>query len=242
MLNKMMRPLAVAAVAAAGLAGCDGGPEITPASFTKQPSAEAMADAYPAFARLAKIPGKVKVRCEYSMQGKLQNCDTLAVAPAGLQFEGAVRQLVGEYVVKPQMMDGRPAPAPMEFVINFDPPPPPAASVGPGMQPYDNAYLRGVIAGRAAVTVDETERRKAVDAIVQRALAPERRFDILVTTMVMGMTKHDREMMGEQLSPYKGVATGADLAAYDGMAERIRAEYCAAYSCDATLPAAAAAN
>jgi hypothetical protein len=241
MLNKITGPLA-ALVAVAGLAGCDAGPEITPAAFTAQPNAQAMADAYPSFARLARIPGKVKLRCEYSMQGKLQNCDTLAVAPEGLQFEGASRQVLGDYVVKPQMMDGRPAPAPMEFVIAFDPPPPPAASVGPGMQPYDNAYLRGVIAGRSAVTVDGTERRKAVDALVQRALLPERRFDILVTTMVMGMTKHDREMMGEQLSPYKGPATGADLAVYEAMAERIRTEYCASNPCDATLPAAAAAN
>lgn len=241
MLNKFTGPLAVV-VALAGLAGCDSGPEITPAALTKQPSAQAMADAYPTFARLARIPGKVKVRCEYSMEGKLQNCETLAVAPAGLQFENGVRRLVNEYAVKPQLMDGRPAPAPFEFVINFTPPPPAAPSVGPGMQPYDNAYLRGVIAGQAAISVDDTDRRKAVDALVQRALRPERRFDILVTTMVMSMTKHDRDMMGEQLSPYKGPATGADLAVYEGMAERIRTEYCAAYSCDATLPATPAAQ
>lgn len=239
MLNKIW-PLAAVA-AAVGLSACDSGPEITPASISKHPSAEAMADAYPAFPRLARIPGKVKMRCEYSTQGKLQNCDMLSVAPAGLQFESAVRQLLGEYVVSPQLMDGRPAPAPMEFVINFDPPPPPAPSVGPGMQSYDSAYLRGVIGGQAARGLDE-ERRKAVDKLVQRVFASEGRRDILVTTMVMAMSKHDRDLMGEQLSPDKGPATGADLAAYERIAERLRTEYCAAYPCDATLPAAAAAQ
>ena len=58
MMNKLIWPMAAAA-AAATLAGCDTGPEITPASLVKQPSAEAMADVYPAFARLAQIPGKV---------------------------------------------------------------------------------------------------------------------------------------------------------------------------------------
>lgn len=242
MLNKIWPLAAVVAVAGVGLVGCDSGPEITPASLVKQPSAEAMADVYPAFARLAQIPGKVKMRCEYTMEGKLQNCDAVAVAPAAMQFDDAAKRLLNEYTVKPQLMDGRPAPAPFEFVIDFTPPPPNAPSVGSGMQPYDNAYLRGVIGGRAAQTVDEKERREAVDALVQRALVPERRFDILVTTMVMAMSQHDREMMGEQLSPNKGPATGADLAVYNGMAERMRTDYCAKYSCDATLPAATPAR
>ncbi|RZJ97392.1 MAG: hypothetical protein EON88_03010 [Brevundimonas sp.] len=125
MLNRTLPGLAALAVVAS-LSACEKGPDIVPAKFTARPSASDIAEVYPAFARMARIPGKVKMRCEYSISGTLQRCRQIAVAPEGLNFEAGVPRLLSKYTVSPQTYDGRPAPAPITFVISFTPPSAPA--------------------------------------------------------------------------------------------------------------------
>lgn len=256
------RLAALAALAAvAGLYGCDSGPEIVPASWASQPSAAEMAQAYPAFARMAHIPGKVKMRCEYSVSGALERCRKLGVAPEGLNFDKALPRLLARYVVKPQTYDGTVAPAPIEFVIAFNPPSaPPVSSAAPVTGPELAALRRGVsltgamesqIAQLQASRSVELDRMSAVAAMVDRAHDAESadRVDTVLRGVIQAMTPDQREEL--LTNPRFMVlpnrleieAASPEYFAYtQRLATRMRTEYCAAYSCDATLPNTAPAS
>lgn len=242
-----------ALVAVATLAGCDSGPEIVAAKWASRPSASDLAMAYPAFARMARIPGRVKVRCTYELDGVLRGCRLLGVAPAGLHFEDTLPRLLAKYVVTPQTLGGRPAPAPITFVVAFDPPPAPPAFAGPPVTAAERAAAGRTVAvfsrfegqmtqDQASRSVD-LDRMSAVAAIVDRAYAADGKAvrDAMPTALVQAMTPADRRALGrggmywpgqgrlEMVSPEYHAAQGR-------VAARMRAEYCAAYSCDATLP------
>lgn len=238
-------PLRLAAVVAvASLSACDAGPEVVPAKWASQPSAQQMADAYPAFARLAGIPGRVKMRCLYEVTGVLKGCRLLGVAPEGLKFEDAVPLVMSSYVVTPQTLDGIPAPAPIDFVVSFDPPPVPASpQVGASRGSFDGRFMREMLSSMGSRSV-EADRASTVAAIIDRAYAAEAagRPDILMSGVMQGLSAEGRRMVAAR--PTASAETKApagvspeDQAIHARIATRMRTEYCAAYACAATLPA-----
>lgn len=247
---------AVGIAAGASLASCEMGPEVTPAKFATRPTAADIQEAYPGFAKMARIPGKVRMRCYYSLDGLLERCRKLGVAPEGLNFDRRVPTLLGKYVVTPQTIDGRPAPSAIDFVISFNPSPAPGAYNGQPVTEAEVAALKRRVslnrtwerssAQYVGSRTVELDRSAAVAAIIDRAYAdddPARR-DALMLGVVQAMTPADRRLIStsqyfaipgldqiETVSPEYHAAAGR-------LADRMRAEYCAAYSCDATLPPA----
>lgn len=260
MLNRTMSGL-IALAAVAGLSACEKGPEIVPAKFTARPSAGDIAEVYPAFARMARIPGKVKMRCEYSISGTLQRCRQVAVAPEGLNFEAGVPRLLSKYTVSPQTLDGRPAPAPITFVIAFEPPPAPGPYTGEPVRDADVAVVRRSLAYidegenraaqyRASRSV-ELDRMTAVGGIVDRAYAADgaARRAVMPLAVVQTLLPADRRQLAQPTgyvmfpSLYQLEAESPEFfAANERMATRMRNEYCAAYSCSTELPEAAPAE
>lgn len=260
MLNRTLSGL-TALAAVAGLAACEKGPEVVPAKFTARPSASDIAEVYPAFARMARIPGKVKMRCEYSISGTLQRCRQVAVAPEGLNFESGVPRLLAKYTVSPQTYDGRPAPAPITFVISFTPPPAPGPYTGEPVRDADVAVIRRNLAYmgegenraaqyRASRSVD-LDRMSAVGGMVDRAYAAEgaARRAVMPLAVVQTLLPADRRQLaqptGYVMFPtlYQMEAESPEFfAANERLATRMRTEYCAAYSCSSELPAAAPAE
>lgn len=259
MLNS--KPWRLAALAAVfALSACDGGPEIVPAGWVSQPSASDIAQAYPDFARMAQIPGKVKLRCDYTLEGVLERCRKLGVAPAGLQFDRALPRLLALYQVRPQTYDGQPAPSPIEFVIAFNPPPAPPPYAGPPVTETELAAVRRTVSligrvenqmaqQRASRSVD-LDRMTPVAGMVDRAFAAEgdARDAATMRALVQAMTPGDRRELSSSRS-YMALPNRFELervspeyhAANRQLATRMRTEYCAAYACDATLPGAAPA-
>lgn len=244
-----------AAAALALLTGCESGPEITPARWASQPTAGDMAEAYPDFARMARIPGKVKMRCHYTLDGVLERCRKIGVAPEGLNFDRHVPRLLAKYVVVPQTYDGRPAPSSIDFVIAFNPSPTPAAYAGQPVTDGELAALRRKVGidrereRRMAQYIGsrtvELDRSAAVAAIVDRAYAAEdsARYDAMLRGVVQALTPAERRVLAS--NDYVTLPTLAQIeavspefhAANARLATRMRSEYCAAYSCDTTLPA-----
>lgn len=251
---------AIVAVMSAALFGCDTGPEIVPAKWAQTPSADDMTRAYPDFARMARIPGRVKVSCNTTLDGALERCRVLGEAPEGLHFREALPRLLGQYVVTPQTLDGRPAPGPLTFVIAFDPPPAPAPYQGPAptaaevasarrgfelMERFEgrseqHQASRSVDLDRMTVVADIVDRvyeaegdnlmRARAIAQVQIQTPAARRDGPSRSSFMISRTE---EL--ERVSPEYHAAVGK-------AATLMRADYCARYSCDARLPAAPAAN
>lgn len=256
------KPWALAALAfVATLPGCEKGPEIVPAGWVSRPSAVDIARAYPDFARMAHIPGRVRMRCNYTADGALERCRKLGVAPEGLNFDQSVPRLLAQYVVRPQTVDGMVAPAPIEFVIAFDPPsPPPASAAPPATAAEMTALRRGFVLTRGmesqfaqhqASRSVELDRMSAVAAIVDRAYESEEGVGVetVLRGLVQAMTATQRQELVTQprymVLPNRlelEMASPEYFAYSQRLATRMRTEYCATYACDATLPTAAAAS
>jgi hypothetical protein len=261
MLNRKLAGLTALAGAVAVLGGCEKGPEIVPAKFTARPSASDIAEMYPTFARMARIPGRVKMRCEYTISGTLERCRQVAVAPEGLNFEKNVSRLLGKYTVTPQTLDGRPAPAPITFVISFDPPAAPAPYTGEPVRDTDVAVVRrqlsyineaeGQSAAHRASRSVELDRMTAVSGFVDRAYTAEggQRRATMPLAVVQTLSPQDRARLsqpgGYVMLPmlWEIEATSPEFfAANDRLAAHMRNAYCAAYSCSTDLPEAAPAE
>ncbi|WP_420479059.1 hypothetical protein [Brevundimonas sp. FT23028] len=260
MLNRTISGV-IALAAVSGLNACEKGPEIVPAQFTARPSASDIAEVYPAFARMARIPGKVKMRCEYSISGTLQRCRQIAVAPEGLNFEAGVPRLLSKYTVAPQTLDGRPAPAPITFVISFNPPPAPGPYTGEPVREADVAVVRrslsymGEAENRAAqyraTRSVELDRMTTVGRIVDSAYAAEgaARRAVMPLAVVQTLLPADRRELskpsGYVMFPtlYQLEAESPEFfAANERLASHMRNAYCAAWSCSTELPEAAPAG
>lgn len=254
-----MRSFVARLAAAMGLlavAACDTGPEITPATFVQTPSAAEMRAAYPTFARIAQIEGKVWMHCAYTLEGTLERCRKRGVAPEGLNFDKPVGRLLAFYVVDPQRIDGRAAPGEIDFVIHFAPSAAPPSWTG---APITDAELRQAqrVIDSQLMQFDEygergnAHRTVAIDryqpaaAMLDRAFSAEAdaRRDALSRAFVQAMIPAARREFLSPRAPFRGVtayemeAVSPELFAVNArIAKRIRDEYCAAYPCAATRP------
>lgn len=248
---------AAALMALAGLAACDKGPEIVKATWASKPTAAEVAEVYPAFARMARIPGKIEVRCNYDRQGVLSRCRRIGVAPAGLKFEEALKRLLPKYRVTPQTVDGITAPSEITFVISFNPSRPPAPYAGPPVTAAELAGVRRVVsvvsryesamAQRAASYTVDVDRMSVVSAMVDRAYKAEGAAveAALPLALIQATPAEDRAVLarGQSFRVYGRAELEAVSPEYHAamgrLAAHMRTEYCAAYTCDPTLPAEA---
>ncbi|MES2834913.1 MAG: hypothetical protein V4707_09430 [Pseudomonadota bacterium] len=253
MLQHTMRRLSVVAVLAV-LAGCDKGPEIVKATWASKPTAAEVAEVYPAFARMARIPGKIEVRCNYDRQGVLSRCRRIGVAPAGLKFEDALKRLLPKYRVTPQTVDGITAPSEITFVISFNPSQAPKPYAGPPATAAELAGVRRVVsivsryesamAQRAASYAVDVDRMSVVSAMVDRAYKAEGAAveAALPLALIQATPAEDRAVLarGQSYRVYSRTELEAVSPEYHAamgrLAAHIRNEYCAAYACDPTLP------
>lgn len=255
------KPVALAALAAvAALSACDDGPKIVAAKWASQPSADEVLRAYPDFARMARIPGRVRVGCNYTLEGTLERCRILAVAPAGLHFEDALPKLLSRYTVTPQTLDGRPAPSRINFTIAFDPAPAPPPYTGPAPTPAElTAARRGIelierFRGRSAQyeasrSVD-LDRMTAVAEIVDRVYLAEGENLTRARTIAQVQIQTPGERR-DAPSQTVFMVSNPDMLArispeYYAATERaaglMRTDYCARFPCDARLPETAQAD
>lgn len=253
MLRQMMARVGVVAALALA-AACDPGPKVVPASWVSKPTAAELAEAYPAFARMARIPGKVQLRCNYDKEGVLSRCRIIGIAPAGLKFEDTPKRLLPRYRVKPQTVDGITAPSEISFVINFTPPAAPPPYAGPPVTDRELAAARRVtdfysnfesgMAQRASSYAVDLDRMSAVGGMVERAYEAEGAAvrAALPRALIQATPAADRAALisGRSFRVYSRVELEAASpeyhAALDRLGAAIRKEYCAAYSCDPTLP------
>lgn len=75
--------------------------------WSKAPSYEDMANAYPAKARAKGVGGAVTLSCAFVADGSLKNCDTANESPRALGFSNAAHSLVGKFAGPTALSDGR---------------------------------------------------------------------------------------------------------------------------------------
>ncbi len=252
-----MRKIGLRLVVLAGvlaLTGCKMGPDITPAKMVQIPDAEKMRAAYPTFARIAGIEGKVWMRCGYTTAGTLERCRKRGVAPEGLNFDKAIPFLLAEYLVEPQTIDGKIAPGEIDFVIHFAPPSAPPAWTGDPVTDDELRSARRIVTAQLAMVDRYGERGNAhrsvaidryqpVADMLDRAFTAEgdARNDAMARALVQAMTPEERRAFRRGgfggASTYEMETVSPELfAANARIAERIRTEYCAAYPCAVTRP------
>jgi TonB family protein len=76
--------------------------------WARLPTADQLADLFPARARAELMPGEAKIRCEAKTDGTLANCLTLFEAPEGMGFGDATLRAARFFGVKPETLDGKP--------------------------------------------------------------------------------------------------------------------------------------
>lgn len=236
------------------LAACEMGPEITPAKMVQTPDAERIRAAYPTFARIAQIEGKVWMRCAYTLDGLVERCRKRGVAPEGLNFDKGIPGLLADYIVEPQTIDGRPAPGEIDFLIHFAPPSAPPTWEGEPVTDDERRAARRLVTaqlglvdrygdrGNAHRTV-AIDRYQAVADMLDQAFAAEgdARNEAMAYALIQAMTPEERRAFRRGgfggASTYEMEAVSPELFAVNArIAKRIRDEYCAAYPCAATRP------
>ncbi len=243
-----------ALVALVAVSACDTGPEITLAKMVQTPDAERLRAAYPTFARIAGIEGKVWMRCAYTLDGLLERCRKRGVAPEGLNFDKGISGLLADYIVEPQTIDGRAVPGEIDFVIHFAPPSAPPAWQGEPVTNDERRSARRLVTAQLAMVDRYGERGNAhrtvaidryqpVADMLDRAFTAEgdARNDAMAYALVQAMTPEARRAFRRGgfggASLYEMEAVSPELFAVNArIAKRIRDEYCAAYPCAATRP------
>jgi len=185
----------------------------------------------------------------------LYGCDSgPEIVPASWASQPSAADLARAYPAFARM-------APLVFVIAFNPPSaPPVSSAAPATGAEMAALRRGVsltgamerqMAQFQASRSVELDRMSAVAAIVERAhdAESEDRVDTVLRGVIQAMTPAQRQELAT--NPRYMVlpnrleieAASPEYFAYtQRLATRMRTEYCAAYSCDATLPNAEPAS
>lgn len=86
-------------------------------SWAAMPDAEAMSEAYPAFAAMAGLDGDVTLRCGVASGGTLSLCRVVESSPAALGFDRAGLSLVSLFRANPPTLDGAEAAGSVQFTI-----------------------------------------------------------------------------------------------------------------------------
>lgn len=104
-------------------------------TWKTHPDEDQMGEAYPGFAGLIGVSGRVALRCVVGVDGRLSDCEVLDAQPPGLGFEAAALSLTASMEAYPATYRGAPVPSYIRFRHRFsqsdDGPVPPYAGPPP---------------------------------------------------------------------------------------------------------------
>ncbi len=81
---------------------------ITNPDWLRKPTGESLAQHYPRIASELDIQGRAVLSCTVNAQGVLKDCTVSGEAPAGLGFGPAALAISGEFLMRPQTLNGKP--------------------------------------------------------------------------------------------------------------------------------------
>lgn len=110
--------LALLSCAAIPLAG-SAEPQNSPADYVRRPSAATMVGATPAAALRAGKDGKATIQCTVSVEGALKRCRVLSEEPAGFGFGQAAVALSSQFLMKPEIKNGKAVEVPVNIPLYF---------------------------------------------------------------------------------------------------------------------------
>lgn len=115
-LSRFGRALALAASLIPAIAN---GQELVNPSWAVMPDADAMSEAYPAFAYMAGLEGAATLRCAVAPDGVLSLCRVDEARPAGLGFDRAGLSVASLFRASPARLDGSTITSSVRFTIRF---------------------------------------------------------------------------------------------------------------------------
>jgi TonB family protein len=214
-----------------------------------------MAEVYPGFAADAGIEGGARLRCLAAVSGKLERCRVIEVWPHGLGFDRAALSLSSRFETHPPMAGDVPRAGQVEFNIQFTLPPIESITAWTGDEPSAEtlALARRVAARMHGLTangpqdidvggVDE-DRRAAVDRIVAQVRRESRAEMIDAMALALGRTVSPANLalltQGQRRPPRPPMSEAMLRSAGDRVEAatqrqnaRLKALYCAEYSCE----------
>ena len=236
---------------------------VTNPSWASRPDAEALGEAYPNFAANAAIDGNVTLRCTARIDGGLDLCEVVRVAPAGLGFDRAGLSLSRLFRINPREVDGRDTKTRVQFTIRFRAAPSESGPPWTGPEP-DSAHVANVrlmlatiapaierefAADLAEPEVDADRLEKVRAIMIQvRGEFEEREKDAAALAMARLVNPADFERFrsggGSPPEPSEDdfirAADRAD-ALQNAATERRRSLYCAQFDCPTLSPPPATA-
>jgi TonB family protein len=91
-------------------------------TWARAPSLAEVAAAYPARAQARKVGGRAILFCNFTREGRLQTCSTIAEEPRGDGFAAAARKLTKDFQAFTQTADGKGlGGASVQLPVSFDP-------------------------------------------------------------------------------------------------------------------------
>jgi len=102
-------------------------PDVAP-EWREMPSAEVLAQVYPAKAIAENLGGKTVIECKVSIDGDLSLCKVLSETPAGYGFGQAALDAAPSFQMEPAIRDGVRRESTVRIPIVFKPPPPEPAA------------------------------------------------------------------------------------------------------------------
>jgi TonB family protein len=91
-------------------------------AWPEAPGYAAVAAAYPAKARAARLGGRATVTCEFNKEGRLRDCETITEEPKYQGFGDAARKLAKQFRAFPTLTNGKSiSGASIELPVVFDP-------------------------------------------------------------------------------------------------------------------------
>lgn len=231
------------------LGGCASGVTTDPA-WTSIPSGESMGDAYPEFASIIELEGAATLRCMIALEGRLANCRVRDAAPVGLGFDRAALALTPQFQVQPREVDGEAAKSQVQFTVRFALAPDVMPTPWSGAEPSeDGLALARVVTRRfswsppvAPSELDVDPDRQAEVAAMIAQVDDEMRAEgaeAAALSMARLMSEGQLRMLtvGQRRpAPPSDVllfqsANDRFIALTHMRADRIRALYCARWSC-----------
>lgn len=132
---RLLKTIATATLFAVIATGATAAPNvITQPDWLEKPSAEDLAENYPALASHLGIGGLATISCSVNAQGLLVDCTTVAERPADLGFGRAAILMSSKFRMRPMTINGKPAEGgtvriPLRFALPSEKPPPPPTPV-----------------------------------------------------------------------------------------------------------------
>lgn len=157
--------------------------ELVNPSWAAMPDADAMAEAYPAFAYMAGLDGDVTLQCGIAPDGVLALCRAVEANPAGVGFDQAGLSVASLFRVNPARLDGATIPSQVRFNVRFRMPVQELSPswTGPEPTPEHLATARAVVEQREAWNIrgDEAFATMVLDVDADR--------EITVRSIVLGV-------------------------------------------------------